>query len=94
MYHEIERPSEFLWHLRDALKRDGRIVVVDADRPTDRHGTPPRLLQCEFNALGYSLARFERLPDSETFFAMFEARGPKPNPEDIPVCGEDALNGS
>jgi len=94
MYHEIERPSEFLWHLRDALKRDGRVVVVDADRPTDRHGTPPRLLVCEFNALGYSLSRFERLPDSETFFAMFEARGPKPNPQDIPVCGEDALNGS
>lgn len=92
MYHEIERPSEFLWHLRDALKRDGRVVVVDADRPTDRHGTPPRLLVCEFNALGFSLSRFDRLPDSETFFAMFEAHGPKPNPEDIPVCGADALN--
>jgi len=94
MYHEIERPSEFLWHLRDALKRDGRVVVVDADRTTDRHGTPPRLLVCEFNALGFSLSRFERLPDSETFFAMFEAHGAKPNPEDIPVCGADALDGS
>ena len=28
-----------------ALKRDGRVIVVDADRPTDRHGTPPRLLR-------------------------------------------------
>jgi hypothetical protein len=33
MYHEIERPSEFLWNLRDSLKRGGTIVVVDADRP-------------------------------------------------------------
>jgi SAM-dependent methyltransferase len=89
MYHEIQRPSEFLWHLRDALKRDGSVVVVDADRTTDRHGTPPRLLVCEFNALGFALSRFDRLPDSESYFAMFQARGPKPNPADIPVCGGD-----
>src|SRR4051794_34263670 len=60
MYHEIERPSEFLWHLRDALASGGRIVVVDGDRATDRHGTPPRLLICEFAAVGYGLSRFER----------------------------------
>jgi SAM-dependent methyltransferase len=87
MYHEIQRPSEFLWHLRDDLKAGGSIVVVDADRPTDRHGTPPRLLVCEFNAVGYELKRFERLPDSESYFAWFEAQGPKPAPGDIPVCG-------
>lgn len=86
MYHEIERPYEFLWHLHDGLKRGGSIVVVDADRPTDRHGTPPQLLVCEFNAVGYELKRFERLPDTESFFASFEPRGPKPAPEDIPVC--------
>ena len=86
MYHEIARPSEFLWNLRGALKRDGRVIVVDADRPTDRHGTPPRLLVCEFNAVGYELTRFERLPDSESYFAQFEARGPRPEPGDIPDC--------
>lgn len=86
MYHEIQRPSEFLWHLRAALRRDGRIVVVDADRPTDRHGTPPRLLLCEFSAVGYQLTRFERLSDTESYFAQFEARGPRPEPETIPTC--------
>lgn len=86
MYHEIERPSEFLWHLRDALKKDGRVVVVDADRPTDRHGTPPKLLICEFSALGFQLTRFERLADSESYFAQFEATGSKPEPKDIPKC--------
>ncbi|MDQ4087866.1 MAG: protein-L-isoaspartate O-methyltransferase [Pseudomonadota bacterium] len=86
MYHEIARPSEFLWHLHDDLKRGGSIVVVDADRTTDRHGTPPRLLVCEFNAVGYELKRFERLPDSESYFASFEPRGPKPAPQDIPTC--------
>ncbi len=86
MYHEIERPSEFLWHVRGSLKRGGRVVVVDADRPTDRHGTPPGLLVCEFAALGYELTRFERLPDSESYFAQFEAKGPRPAPKDIPTC--------
>jgi len=86
MYHEIQRPSEFLWNLRDALKRDGQIIVVDADRPTHQHGTPPRLLVCEFNALGLELKRFERLADSESYFAAFEADAPKPQPGDIPIC--------
>ena len=86
MYHEIAQPFEFLWHLRDDLKQGGSIVVVDADRTTDRHGTPPGLLVCEFNAVGYELKRFERLPDSETYFAWFEAHGPRPEPASIPSC--------
>ena len=86
MYHEIESPFEFLWHLHADLKRGGSIVVVDADRTTDRHGTPPRLLVCEFNAVGFELKRFERLPDSESYFAWFEPRGPRPEPADIRNC--------
>jgi ubiquinone/menaquinone biosynthesis C-methylase UbiE len=89
MYHEIERPSEFLWNLRDSLKRGGQVVVVDADRPTNQHGTPPRLLVCEFNALGLALTRFERLSDTESYFAAFEASGPKPEPKNIPVCAAE-----
>ena len=88
MYHEIERPAEFLWNMRPALKSDGRVIVVDADRPTSQHGTPQRLLVCEFNALGYALERFDRLPDSESYFASFEARGPRPAPRDIATCPE------
>ena len=86
MYHEIERPSEFLWNLRSDLKKRGRVVVVDADRPTDRHGTPPRLLICEFAAVAYQLTRFERLQDSESYFAQFEPVGARPEPRDIPSC--------
>ena len=86
MYHEIERPSEFLWNLRPSLQKDGSVVVVDADRPTDRHGTPPKLLICEFASVGYELKRFERLPDSESYFAQFAARGQRPEPEQIKVC--------
>jgi ubiquinone/menaquinone biosynthesis C-methylase UbiE len=86
MYHEIEQPSEFLWHLRDDIRKGGRVVVVDADRPTDQHGTPPRLLICEFAAIGYELVRFERLPDSESYFAEFAGNNPRPEPSQIKVC--------
>jgi len=86
MYHEIAQPYEFLWHLRGDLAREGRVIVVDADRTTDRHGTPPRLLVCEFNAVGYELTRFERLGDSESYFAAFEPRGPRPQPADVRAC--------
>lgn len=86
MYHEVAMPSEFLWNLRPSLKPDGSVVVVDADRPTNRHGTPPKLLLCEFAAVGFELIRFERLPDTESYFAQFDAVGPRPEPSDIPTC--------
>lgn len=86
MYHEIERPSEFLWHLRPSLARGGSVVVVDADRPTNRHGTPPKLLICEFASVGYELSKFTRLGDSESYFAQFVATGARPEPADIKVC--------
>jgi ubiquinone/menaquinone biosynthesis C-methylase UbiE len=86
MYHEIEQPYEFLWHVHGTLKRAGKVVVVDADRPTNRHGTPPKLLICEFGAVGYQLTRFERLADTESYFAQFEPSGPRPQPADIRAC--------
>ena len=86
MYHEIARPSEFLWNMRPSLKSDGRVIVVDADRPTSQHGTPQRLLICEFGSIGYELTRFERLADPETYFAQFEPRAPRPEPSQIKVC--------
>ncbi len=86
MYHEIEQPYAFLWHMRPALKRGGSVVVVDADRPTANHGTPPRLLVCEFAAVGYKLVRFEDLPAAEAYLAQFVARGERPQPDSIRAC--------
>ena len=40
MYHEIARPYEFLWRVRPSLRAGGKVVVVDANRPTQNHGTP------------------------------------------------------
>src|SRR5579884_4052967 len=52
MYHEVQSPYAFLWHLRGGVKPNGLVVVVDADRPVRRHGIPPAQLKCEFASLG------------------------------------------
>src|SRR3712207_2412620 len=44
MYHEVEQPFALLHNLYPSLKPGARIAVIDADRPTSQHGTPPDLL--------------------------------------------------
>lgn len=91
MYHEVGEPYAFLWRLQPALKPGGQIIVVDRDRPTDEHGTPPALLFCEFEAVGFRLATFIRRPELAGYYARFEAEGPRPDPQDIVACKQDAV---
>ncbi|GGE93664.1 class I SAM-dependent methyltransferase [Sphingomonas prati] len=86
MYHEIASPYEFLWHLRPSLRAGGRVVVVDADRPTQNHGTPPALLDCEFAAVGYVRVERRPMPSAGGYLAMYEARGARPEPAAIKAC--------
>jgi ubiquinone/menaquinone biosynthesis C-methylase UbiE len=86
MYHEVESPYAFLWHMRDGLKPDGEVVVVDADRPPRRHGIPPRLLQCELAAVGLKLTRFAPITGGEAYLAAFRIAGPRPEPRRIKAC--------
>ncbi len=86
MYHEVSEPYAFLWYLRPALKPGGQVVVVDVDRPTDQHGIPPRLLFCEFGALGFRLVQFVSKPELNGYFAAFEVTGNRPAPKDIKPC--------
>ncbi|WP_419809827.1 class I SAM-dependent methyltransferase [Sphingomonas sp.] len=86
MYHEIEQPYEFLWRLRPSLRPDGLVVVVDADRPTVQHGTPPALLKCEFAAVGYQQVSMQEMPSAGGYIAMFRAAGPRPEPKAIRGC--------
>lgn len=88
MYHEIQEPYEFLWNLRPALAPDGLVVVVDADRPTQAHGTPPALLDCEFRQVGYTLVKRERMPQAGGYLALFRAQGPRPDPNAMRACKE------
>ena len=89
MYHEVDAPFALLWNLRAALKSGGRIAVVDADRPTADHGTPPALLECEFAAVGY--ARQSARPMGEgAYLAVFAPVGPPPVPASIVPCAAGA----
>jgi SAM-dependent methyltransferase len=86
MYHEIEQPYEFLWRMRPSLKPDGLVIVVDANRATQNHGTPPALLKCEFAAVGYSEVSTYDMPSAGGYLAAFRAVGPRPEPSAIKAC--------
>ena len=86
MYHEVASPYAFLWHLRGGLKPDGEVIVVDANRPTRRHGTPPKVLQCELAALGLKLTQLQTIAGGEAYLAAFRAAAPRPEPGDIKPC--------
>ncbi|MDB5700708.1 MAG: methyltransferase protein [Sphingomonadales bacterium] len=87
MYHEIGSPYAFLWHLRPALKEGGRVIVVDANRPTNQHGTPPKLLDCEFAAVGYTRVDMQVMPSAGGYLAAYEPRGLRPEAKAIKPCG-------
>jgi len=86
MYHEIAQPYAFLWRMRPALAKGGQVIVVDRDRPTDQHGIPPKLLFCEFDAVGYRLTDFSEQLKLGGYIARFEVNGDRPKPSAIKTC--------
>lgn len=86
MYHEVQSPYAFLWHLREAVKSGGEVIVVDSNRPVKHHGTPPAQLQCEFAALGLRPVKYQKLEGSDVYFAAFQVAAPRPAPEKIEPC--------
>jgi SAM-dependent methyltransferase len=86
MYHEIEEPYAFLWRMRPALAKGGQVIVVDRDRATDRHGITPKLLFCEFDAVGYRLTGFTEQLKLGGYIARFEVSGERPEPSAIKTC--------
>src|SRR5438270_12496921 len=62
MYHEVANPYAFLWHMREGVKPDGLVVVVDSRRPIKQHGIPPAQLKCEFAALGLEPVKYSAIP--------------------------------
>jgi predicted methyltransferase len=86
MYHEVAQPYAFLWHLREGVKPDGLVVVVDSNRPVKQHGMPPAELKCEFAALGMQPVKFSVLTGGEVYLMAFRLAGPRPAPEQIKPC--------
>lgn len=86
MYHEIGSPYEFIWRMRPSLKHDGRVIVVDMERPAGTHGIPQALLKCEFEAVGYRQVEARPMPLQDEFYSVFEPAGGRPAPDRIKPC--------
>jgi ubiquinone/menaquinone biosynthesis C-methylase UbiE len=86
MYHEIENPYALLWNLASALKPSARVGVIDLDRPTEAHGTPRALLNCEFEAVGYRRISHTQMSGGGGYIAIFEAPMARPAPDEIRPC--------
>jgi protein-L-isoaspartate O-methyltransferase len=86
MYHEVASPYAFLWHMREGLKPDALVIVVDANRAVKRHGMPPEQLKCEFASLNLKPVKFAMLTGGEAYAMAFRRAGPRPAPEAIKPC--------
>ncbi len=88
MYHEVAQPYALLWNLAGSLKPGAKVGVVDLDRPAERHGLPPALLRCEFEAVGYRQETFRVLDGGVGYLAVFAppAPGARPQPSAIKAC--------
>lgn len=86
MYHEISEPYAFLWRLYPALKRGGEVIVVDADRLTQNHGTPPAQLKCEFEAIGFRQIDQRVMPTAGGYMARFTPGETRVDPDRIEPC--------
>lgn len=86
MYHEVQSPYAFLWHLREGVKPGGLVVVVDSNRPVKRHGIPPAQLKCEFAALGLVPAKAQMLTGGDDYLMAFRIAALRPAPDRITPC--------
>jgi SAM-dependent methyltransferase len=86
MYHEIAEPYALLYNLARALKPGARVGIVDLDRPTEQHGTPPALLRCELAAVGYRELSSHALTGDAGYLAIFERPLKRTAPSAIVPC--------
>lgn len=72
MYHEITDPYALLHNLARSLKPGAHVGILDTTFPTDQHGTPPWLLECELGVVGYTkVSTVSTGPDE--YLAIFRA---------------------
>jgi 2-polyprenyl-3-methyl-5-hydroxy-6-metoxy-1,4-benzoquinol methylase len=86
MYHEVQSPYSFLWHMREGVRPDGLVVLVDSNRPVKQHGISPAQAKCEFAALGMTPVEYRALAGGDVYFMAFRLSGPRPEPGKIKAC--------
>lgn len=72
MYHEITDPYALLHNLARALRPGAPVGILDTTFPTDQHGTPPWLLECELAVVGYRKEKVVTTGQDE-YLAVFRA---------------------
>lgn len=88
MYHEIAQPYALMWNLVPSLRPGARVGILDVDRLPEHHGTPPDLLKCELEAVGYRQTGFITLEGGLGYLAIFEPPPleARPAPASIRPC--------
>ena len=86
MYHEVQSPYSFLWHMREGVRPDGLVVLVDSNRPVKQHGIAPDQARCEFAALGMTPVKYRLISGGDGYFMEFRLSGPRPEPDKIKAC--------
>ncbi|GGD93214.1 methyltransferase type 11 [Tsuneonella deserti] len=90
MYHEVQEPYAFLWRLWPSLRTNGRVIVVEVNRPSNQHGIDPLLLSCEFERVGFTLDAFKDAPEIAGYYAQFKRAATRPEPKTIKPCRQEA----
>ena len=67
-------------HIARQGRQMGKIII---------QGTPPDLLTCEFEAVGYRRAAFREMPGIGGYYATFVRVGRRPEPGEIEPCGQE-----
>jgi hypothetical protein len=91
VYHMIENPYEFFYRLRPALAANARGAIIDVDGSTQHHGTPPSLLRCELEAVGYLADRFHLASPGRRVPRHFCASPELPPVSSIRPCSTKAI---
>ena len=86
MYHEIQQPFGLMVNLLPALRPGARVAIIDTTRATQEHGTPPALLDCELNAVGYHRVATLPMEGGSEYLAVFEPPAKAPAPETVQTC--------
>lgn len=84
--YSTARPAGRLGPGTTIYATDVKVGIIDTDRPTQRHGTPPARLRCELAAAGYRELDFLLLTPADGYLAIFAAPETMPPPAALKPC--------
>ena len=73
-YHEIAQPTDLMRHVREALRKGGRVGIIDRNGKGDDHGLDARIVIDEMRRAGFTLKSQHDFvkADGDDYFLIFE----------------------